>query len=1181
MKRFFLTLTLLGGVLASSALAQPAEEARLIQVLQSAASPAEKEDACRRLKQIGTTQCIPVVAVLLTDEHLSQSACDVLETLPTDEANKVLLEALTKARGKSQMTVIHTLGERRYQPATAELARLLDHSDLRLSTSAARALGRIGNSDAAQSLRQKLPATAKPLRDAMVDALLDCAGQFLKSGDRAVAQAIYAQFNAASEKEQVRVAAYAGLIKAAESGRTLELVMTGLTSSDVAQQAAALRLAVTVQDAKATAAFTHLLTKAVPPLQVALLRLLQQRGDVSAAPTVFTQAQNPDASVRVAAITALGKLGDMTSVALLANAATSQDEAEQKAARLALTELRRGNVAEAMIAQLPTANPGVQVELIRALTARMDKTSAPKLLELASTGTPAAQRSALRGLEQLADASHVPALVKLLEAAKDESSRANIQSVFEVLADRTPPGEKVNVSAIVQGLKSTNVTTRVALLQVGAFFADSKLRDAFRVALKDANPQVRSAAERAVCNSRDAKLMPELLELAKNAPEINVRALALEGYVRLVGENDAGFPTPRRVQMLRSAYDLASRAEEKRLVLAALSAAPNLESLQVVEASLNDNGVKAESEVAIVRIAKALLPAEPTAATRVLRLLGESGSTPTVQAGARSTLKQFDSGWLYAGPHGRKGLEAMALFDVEFGPERGREVEWRRAPGTADLARPGEVDLLSVANREQGVMYLKTRVFVPVAQEVLFEIGSDDGIKLWLNEKLIHANNTIRGLTPGEDKLKATLHEGWNELSAKVTQSTTGWGMMLNIKNPDGSEVPGLRFDPRAETPATGFKRIKLADEFFAEGAYYGDFNCDGNLDIVAGPFWFAGPDFKQKHEYRPAKPFDPHGYSDNFLTYTADFNADGWLDIFNVPFPGAEGFWYENPQGKTGPWARYLAYPMVGNESPGWADMNGDGREDLIFNNEGFLGYATYNPAKPNEPWTFHAVSPKDGRFQRFTHGIGAGDINSDGKMDLVEAAGWWEQPVAGSTTQPWTFHAHKFAEAAAQMLVADVDGDGLVDVICSWHCHLYGLVWHRQLRETGGGIKWEQNIILLPTPDLRLEGVRFSQSHAMELTDMNGDGLKDIVTGKRFWAHGPAGDVEPDAAAEVYWFELKRRQGKATFVPHLIDADSGVGTQVTVVDLDKDQWRDVVVANKKGIFLHLNKLAKPTANN
>jgi hypothetical protein len=375
-----------------------------------------------------------------------------------------------------------------------------------------------------------------------------------------------------------------------------------------------------------------------------------------------------------------------------------------------------------------------------------------------------------------------------------------------------------------------------------------------------------------------------------------------------------------------------------------------------------------------------------------------------------------------------------------------------------------------------------------------------------------------------------------------------------------------------AQPPAPTFKKLQLTDKFYAEGAYYADFNKDGKMDVVAGPFWYEGPDFTTKHEIHSPKKFDPHGYSDNFLTFTGDFNGDGWPDVFYVPFPGKEGYWYENPGAKGGPWKQHLALKNVGNESPMWGDINGDGRPELIYNIDGYMGYATYDPAKPDEPWVFHPITPKGG-YQRFTHGIGFGDINGDGRIDIVEKDGWWEQPADPKAEQPWTKHPFKFADAGAQMLVYDVDGDGLNDVITSWHCHHYGLVWWKQIRDAKGEITWKQNVILSPTPDVKSADLRISQMHGLDLVDMNGDGLKDILTGKRFWAHGPKGDVEPDAPAVLYWFELKRDKEKnVQFIPHLIDDNSGVGTQVTAVDLNGDGIPDVIVSNKKGTFVHLS---------
>jgi hypothetical protein len=367
------------------------------------------------------------------------------------------------------------------------------------------------------------------------------------------------------------------------------------------------------------------------------------------------------------------------------------------------------------------------------------------------------------------------------------------------------------------------------------------------------------------------------------------------------------------------------------------------------------------------------------------------------------------------------------------------------------------------------------------------------------------------------------------------------------------------------------FRKITLTTKFYAEGVHYGDFNRDGNLDIVAGPYWYSGPDFVNKFEIYSVESFNPESYSDNFSTFGVDLNGDGWDDVLICPHPGKTGYWYENPQGKEGHWKKHDSVKEVGNESPTWAEIIKGTGNGLLYNTNGYIGFATIE-VKDNLPqWTFNPISQKEKRFHRYTHGIGYGDINNDSRTDIIDSAGWWEQPE--NRDGEWRFHPFKFAKDGAHILVYDVNGDGLNDVVTTWDCHQYGLVWYKQTKNSDGKIDWQQFEILPITPDIKSDKLRFSQMHALATADFNNDGLLDFVTGKRFWAHGSKGDKEPDAAAVLYWFELKRDdKGNANFIPHKIDIDSGVGTQIATVDLNKDKKTDIIISNKKGTFVFIN---------
>lgn len=374
-------------------------------------------------------------------------------------------------------------------------------------------------------------------------------------------------------------------------------------------------------------------------------------------------------------------------------------------------------------------------------------------------------------------------------------------------------------------------------------------------------------------------------------------------------------------------------------------------------------------------------------------------------------------------------------------------------------------------------------------------------------------------------------------------------------------------------TSAVDFERIVI-DRGNSEGCSVADVNNDGMLDIVCLPDWYRAPHWDKRpvHELERSNEFIM-----NYGQIPMDVNGDGFVDIVSAGWYDKDIFWYENPtfpkedppkfknwgkEYKT--WKRHLLPrpPALGGgcETVMGFDVDNDGRLDVVPNRRPLGWYRVEKNAAGAPAFKRYPVDLSGRRHEDWLHGLGFGDINGDGRKDLITGEGWWEAPK-NPRTDKWTEHRDfKLHDAGIPILIVDIDEDGDSDFFYG-HGHNYGLFWMEQTGKSGKE-KWVQHTI----------DKSISQAHALAWVDIDADGRNELVTGKRWRGH--SGD-DPGAADPmgIYYYKFNPATLNAAKTRITEGERIGVGMQLNVVDIDRDGDLDIVAPGKSGLYLLKNR--------
>ncbi|NOZ22022.1 MAG: DUF1080 domain-containing protein [Planctomycetes bacterium] len=588
----------------------------LIDALKNAFDGETKAFLIRQLQLVGKDDAVPTLSGYLNDERLCNPAVEALLAIRTSAATQAMVKALPAAKGKRALTLIRALAQCRAKEAADAIKPYATSQDTDTRRAALYALANIGCASAAGTLAKAAGAKSPFERARATSYYLLLARRLAEAGNKDQCAKICRNLLQKRKESNVQCAALKTLMTAVGKAALPDL-LKALDSKKKDVREAALQLVCALPGGDVTAKCVEKMKGAPPVVRVEIIGMLGRRGDKSALPALIESLKDQDKAVKLAAIPAVARLGGDDAVpALVALLQTDQAD-EIKAAKEALQRLPGEKVLAAMAEAVPTVPPKSRVALLEALSKRRAKAH----VEVAFTATKdedsAVRRAAIKALGDIASPEHLPRLIDLMITTKSSSERKAARDAIASVAKRIPDPEK-RAEALLAALPKANTEQRGVLLAAMARVGGTKALATVLADTKSQDEKLQDAAIRALADWKDIAAAPEILKIAQTSDKLAHQVLALRGYTRLARE--IKYPSERELRsseearetkktaeeqklaMFKHVLDAAKRPDEIKLALAGLADVETMGSAVVVGKYLDDDAVKNEAALALVRI---------------------------------------------------------------------------------------------------------------------------------------------------------------------------------------------------------------------------------------------------------------------------------------------------------------------------------------------------------------------------------------------------------------------------------------------------------------------------------------------------------------------------------------------------------------------------------------------------